>query len=308
MTTRRSHDLSSATRPESRRQPRTPPRGRDAQAWGDWLDRHEWSFFVTLTTAADTPFSADALKKAFFAYADVLDARLGGKRVAWFVAVEGLRAPQRPHLHALLYGPDTLAIRALRGAWRYGHVEAKRFDPRRGAAWYVTKEIGSDADEYHVSDIFPPERSMPTAARDAAETPIENPPTLTLAKGRPTRLDEIVARWETRRNEGESLGSTVTLANVAAAVLADLALLRSDADAETVTLAEGARRSGYSADHLQRLVADGKIPNVGRKGRPRIRVVDLPKKPGRGLRAVSEDGQFSARRQVVAAVVTGKTA
>lgn len=46
-----------------------------------------------------------------------------------------------------------------------------------------------------------------------------------------------------------------------------------------LTLAEAARESGYSEDHLRHLVAEGKIPNAGQKGRPRIRRRDLPRKP-----------------------------
>jgi len=38
--------------------------------------------------------------------------------------------------------------------------------------------------------------------------------------------------------------------------------------------------SGYSADHLGRLVRQGRIPNAGRRNAPRIRTSDLPRKPG----------------------------
>lgn len=55
--------------------------------------------------------------------------------------------------------------------------------------------------------------------------------------------------------------------------------LRAAAD-EELTLTEAARESGYSADHLRHLVADGAIPNAGKHGRPRIRRGDLPRKPG----------------------------
>ncbi len=34
----------------------------------------------------------------------------------------------------------------------------------------------------------------------------------------------------------------------------------------------------YSADHLGRLVREGKLPNAGREGAPRIRLQDLPRK------------------------------
>ena len=46
----------------------------------------------------------------------------------------------------------------------------------------------------------------------------------------------------------------------------------------TYSLVEAARESGYSADHLGRLVRDGKIPNAGRRGAPRIARRDLPRK------------------------------
>ena len=49
-------------------------------------------------------------------------------------------------------------------------------------------------------------------------------------------------------------------------------------DETTFSLVEAARESGYSADHLGRLVRDGKIPNAGRAGAPRIARSDLPRK------------------------------
>ncbi|MDZ7779943.1 MAG: hypothetical protein U5R14_08420 [Gemmatimonadota bacterium] len=47
-----------------------------------------------------------------------------------------------------------------------------------------------------------------------------------------------------------------------------------------VTLEEAAQLGGYSYSHLQHLVARGDIDNVGTKHAPRIRVVDVPRKPG----------------------------
>ena len=49
-------------------------------------------------------------------------------------------------------------------------------------------------------------------------------------------------------------------------------------DETTFSLVEASRESGYSADHLGRLVRDGKIPNAGRPGAPRIARRDLPRK------------------------------
>ena len=50
---------------------------------------------------------------------------------------------------------------------------------------------------------------------------------------------------------------------------------------EELTLQEAAKESGYGADHLGRLVRDGKIQNAGRRNAPRILRSDLPVKRGR---------------------------
>lgn len=48
---------------------------------------------------------------------------------------------------------------------------------------------------------------------------------------------------------------------------------------ELLDLQEAAKASGYSADHLGRLLREGRIPNAGRRHAPRIRRGDLPKRP-----------------------------
>ncbi|HEY0931780.1 MAG TPA: hypothetical protein VGE27_17795 [Gemmatimonas sp.] len=53
------------------------------------------------------------------------------------------------------------------------------------------------------------------------------------------------------------------------------------AGGESVSLAEAARRSGYTTDHLARLSREGKLRNVGRKHAPRYLVTDLPRKLSR---------------------------
>lgn len=47
---------------------------------------------------------------------------------------------------------------------------------------------------------------------------------------------------------------------------------------ECLTLAEASARSGYSQDHLARLIREGRLPNAGRSHAPRIRAADLPKR------------------------------
>lgn len=46
-----------------------------------------------------------------------------------------------------------------------------------------------------------------------------------------------------------------------------------------LTVEEASEDSGYSRDHLYRLVQEGTIPNVGENGQVRVRRMDLPRKP-----------------------------
>jgi hypothetical protein len=68
--------------------------------------------------------------------------------------------------------------------------------------------------------------------------------------------------------------------------------VRDDAGVE-LTLSEAAAESGYSADRLRHLVAEGAIANAGRKGSPRIRRADLPR---RASKPTAFDADASARR------------
>jgi len=47
----------------------------------------------------------------------------------------------------------------------------------------------------------------------------------------------------------------------------------------TLTLQEASEVSGYSQDHLRRLIRKGMLRNAGTKGSPRVFLVELPRKP-----------------------------
>ena len=76
---------------------------------------------------------------------------------------------------------------------------------------------------------------------------------------------------------------------------------------ELLSLQQAARISGYSADHLGRLIRQGSLRNVGRPRAPRLRRGDLPRKAATlpvqapGLHLPGADP-----RQVARAVVTSR--
>jgi hypothetical protein len=79
------------------------------------------------------------------------------------------------------------------------------------------------------------------------------------------------------RHFGAAEGPAQALEVVAQEI--DAALVREQE--ELLSLSRAAKESGYSADHLSRLVREGKIPNAGRRNKPLIRRRNLPQKPGR---------------------------
>jgi len=59
---------------------------------------------------------------------------------------------------------DHLESPTLEQAWPSGRVDAARYDPSRGAAYYLTKDIGADSVDFS-HDIAPPHkliRVLPT--------------------------------------------------------------------------------------------------------------------------------------------------
>ena len=73
-----------------------------------------------------------------------------------------------------------------------------------------------------------------------------------------------------------------------------------------LNLQQAAEESGYSTDHLGRLVRGGKIPNAGRPGAPRIARRDLPTQSTRKSHGVAEDPEQSdsSFEQIVQSIIT----
>ena len=95
--------------------------------------------------------------------------------------------------------------------------------------------------------------------------------------------DELRERWAARREEYERLRVQVDGARVIAEFLSDLESVEHDSGERLLSLQQAAELSGYSAEHLARLVRAGTIPNGGRHNKPLIRLADVPRKPKQRL-------------------------
>jgi len=82
----------------------------------------------------------------------------------------------------------------------------------------------------------------------------------------------------------------------------------SEWQSESLSLTEAAEVSGYSADHLGRLVREGKLQNRGRPGAPRVARGDLPVKSGARQESIAlsrSRGQISRTAVVRSAIARG---
>lgn len=101
-------------------------------------------------------------------------------------------------------------------------------------------------------------------------------------------FSEIVAIWEFRAELLRRHRALVDGASMVEDFLDDLKALSEREAQEALTISQAAIRSGYSTDHLRRLVRDGKLSNVGRKHSPRVMAADLPRRVSRALPPKSE--------------------
>jgi hypothetical protein len=112
-------------------------------------------------------------------------------------------------------------------------------------------------------------------------------------------VSALPAHWRARAAELERFAPAATQAFREAADQLQEALPSAE---ESVTLREAADIGGYSVDALQRMVAAGRIENAGRKGKPRIRLAQVPTKPGR--RASLQNSKYRGSVQPTAVVAS----
>ncbi len=112
----------------------------------------------------------------------------------------------------------------------------------------------------------------------------------------------LSSRWRTRAKLfRDHADESVARAYEKCATELDEAL--QEQDERLLDLQEAAVLSGYSPDHLGRLVRDGTILNAGRARAPKIRLRDLPRKATRGLPADYQPGDLPSATAIVQSVI-----
>ena len=91
--------------------------------------------------------------------------------------------------------------------------------------------------------------------------------------------EDFLAKWSAEATAMARRGVMVEGASLCNEILTDCRAVMALEGETVLSLPEAAARSGYSAEHLGRMIRQGRIPNAGRKGAPQIRVTDLPRKP-----------------------------
>ena len=102
---------------------------------------------------------------------------------------------------------------------------------------------------------------------------------MTSPETRPPLPTELPSQWREAANE-------IRVHNAGSAAAFELCAVQLEeglktAENDVLTLADAARESGYHADSLRHMVASGQLPNAGKRGSPRIRRGDLPRRAPR---------------------------
>ncbi len=109
----------------------------------------------------------------------------------------------------------------------------------------------------------------------------------------------LVSKWTDRARRLREWAAAEEAARAWESAARELQLALEDESGELLNLQQASAASGYSPEHLGRLVRQGRIPNAGRLNAPRIRIGDLPRKPGGARQEVPTDAPLRTRSAVV---------
>jgi hypothetical protein len=126
------------------------------RGYADWLGDHCWDHYADLTS--EHPLSDLGLLRVFKGQWIRWLEKSAQNAVRWAVFSQRGEFNGRQHLHALLYGTAGLSVDQIDRAWRIGLARVRIFDPAKGAAAYITREIPENG-EWDISARMPPGRS-----------------------------------------------------------------------------------------------------------------------------------------------------
>ena len=118
--------------------------------------------------------------------------------------------------------------------------------------------------------------------------------------------NDLPSAWRARAAELREWAAAEAAACALERAAAELQEALRSAEGALLTLDAAAAESGYSADHLRHLVADGTLPNAGQKGRPRIQRRDLPRRARAAATAGAYSPQEDARQLLSGATSPGR--
>jgi hypothetical protein len=120
----------------------------------------------------------------------------------------------------------------------------------------------------------------------------------------PVALADLVPRWLAEAALFADAHALVDGARLARKYAGELEAAIKIGETEHLTLKQASDASGLSRDHLGRLVRQGKIPNAGRHGAPRILRANLPRIKGRLPDAAPHGTVAQVRADLARSVVT----
>lgn len=83
-------------------------------------------------------------------------ARVAQGAPAWQRSIEHHACGNHLHIHSLVWVPPCVIPSTAKDLWTLGRADVERFDPNRGAAYYIGKTYLSAPDSYDVSRRQPP--------------------------------------------------------------------------------------------------------------------------------------------------------
>lgn len=131
------------------------------RGYADWLSEHEWDHYADLTS--ENPLCEASLLHIFKCQWIRWLEKSTQNAVLWAVFAQRGPFNGRHHLHCLLYGTAGLTVDQIDRDWRAGLAKVRIFDPNKGAAAYITREV-SENGEWDISARMPP-KSQRVSAR-----------------------------------------------------------------------------------------------------------------------------------------------